>query len=310
MANKSGRVYKLTVEIDNPTLESATPKAIEISNPLTIEFDIDRNTNSSLNSGSFKIYNLNETNRGLIFKNLFSSVDSYGNRKKIILQAGYESRGDAINTKGNLATIFSGEILQAYSFRQGSDIITYISAQDGSFAVRNSITSVTFNAGELIKDGLKKIASNLKGIKLGAIGETEGSYKTSASFNNNTFYLLNRNFKDEFFIDLGVFNKLSPNETIKNSGFGIPLITSTSGLLGTPLRQGTSIVIDMLFEPRLNIAQLVEISSQINKQFNGQYKITGIKHSGIISGAINGDCRTTLQLFAGDKLTGGFKEIS
>ena len=308
MANKSGRVYKLTIEIDSPS--SLKPKAIEITNPLTIEFDIDRNTSSTLNSGVFRIYNLSETNRGLIFQNLYSSVDAQGRRRKVTMQADYQSRGDVLKTEGNLATIFSGDLLQAYSFRQGSDVITYISAQDGSFATRNSLTSITFSAGELIKDGLKKIVADLKGIKIGAIGETLGTYKTSASFNNNTFYVLNQNFKDEFFIDLGKFNKLAPNEFIKSIGFGIPSITSSSGLLGTPLRQGTNIVVDMLFEPKLNVAQLVKISSQINKQFDGQYKIIGIKHSGIISDAVNGDCRTTLQLFAGDKLTGGFVEVS
>jgi hypothetical protein len=162
----------------------------------------------------------------------------------------------------------------------------------------------------LIKDGLKKVVNDLKGVKEGVIGDTPGTYKTSASFSNNTFYVLTKNFKDEFFIDLGKFNKLAPNEVLKSLGLGVPLITSSTGLLGTPLRQGSSVVVDMLFEAKINVAQLVELSSQINKQFDGQYKVTGVKHSGIISDAVNGDCRTTLQLFAGDKLTGGFKEVS
>lgn len=315
MANKSGRVYKLTIEIDDPNLDPALigptiPKAIEITNPLTIQFDIDRNTNSSLNKGAFRIYNLNETNRGLIFQNLYSSTDAQGMRRRITFQAGYESQGDVLDKEGTLATIFNGELVEAYSYRQGPDVITYINAQDGNYAARNSVTSVTFNAGELIKDGLKRIVSDLKGVEEGVIGETEGVYKTSASFNNNTFYVLTKNFKDEFFIDLGKFNKLKLNEYLESGGLGIPLITSATGLLGTPLRQGSSVIIDMLFEPKINVAQLAEVSSEINKQFDGQYKVTGVKHSGIISGAVNGDCRTTLQLYAGDKLSGELKGVS
>jgi hypothetical protein len=146
-------------------------------------------------------------------------------------------------------------------------------------------------------------------VKTGVIGETPGNYKTPTPLNGNSFFLLTKDYKDEIFIDLEKVNKLGVNEYIKGAGGLVPLITSETGLLGTPLRQGTDVVVDMLFEPRINVGQLVEIDSEFNKLFNGQYKVNGVKHSGIISGAVNGDCKTTLQLYAGDKLLGELKGI-
>ncbi len=35
----------------------------------------------------------------------------------------------------------------------------------------------------------------------------------------------------------------------------------------------------------------------------------GLKHSGIISGAVAGDCKTTLNLYIGNKLLGGLKGV-
>jgi hypothetical protein len=299
--SKVGRRYKLTVEID---ITTSKQNAIEIRTPLTLEFDIDRNTSSSLNKGVFRVYNLSETNRSAIFQNLFSIKDATGKRKKVILQAGYNT---ALNRDSDLSTIFRGDLLESYSYRQGANIITYISAQDGAFSSYTSTSNVTLEAGTSIKDGFKKIASNL-GLKIGAVGETEGIHETSSVFNNNTFYLLKKDFKDEFFIDLEKVNKLNPNEVIKAVG-KVPLITSGSGLLGTPLRQGSNLGVNMLFEPRINVAQLVEVQSNFNKTFDGQYKVNGVKHSGVISDAVAGDCRTTLQLYAGDKLLGGLQQV-
>ena len=72
--------------------------------------------------------------------------------------------------------------------------------------------------------------------------------------------------------------------------------------MGTPKRNDTYLEVDILFEPDLQIGQIVQIVSQTNPAFDGQYKIFGIKHSGTISGVVGGDCRTSLQLFVGTRL--------
>lgn len=301
--SKLGRRYKLTFQTKIGEPEN---NAIEITNPLTVEFDIDRNTASSLNSASFRIYNLSEKNRNLIFQNR-TSINNLGKRKKVIFQAGYNT---ALNRDSDLTTIFIGDLLEAYSYRQGVDVITYINAQDGGFAAYNTKTNTTLQKGLSLKD----IASNLiagfkeNGVEKGAIGNIEGTAKTTTALNGNNFSLLTKDYKDQVFIDLEKINILNPNEYIKTSG-KVLLITSESGLLATPLRQGSDIIVDMLFEPRVVVGQLIEINAKFNPLFNGQYKVMGIKHSGVISEAISGDCKTTLQLYIGNELLGELKGI-
>lgn len=303
---KIGRKYKLTFETEDPTTGKG---AIQIANPLTVEFDITRNTASSLNNATFRVYNLSATNRSILFQNRTSIKNSEGKRKRILFQAGYSSISNLANKEADLSTIFIGDILEAYSYRQGPDVVTYINALDGGFGAYNSTISTTVQKGTSFRDVITRLTDSLKGVKTGVIGETEGEHKTPNPLNGNSFSLLTKDYKDEIFIDLEKVNKLGVNEYIKSVGGKVLLINSASGLLGTPLRQGTDLVVEMLFEPRINVGQLVEIESQFNPIFDGQYKVTGVKHAGVISEAVSGDCKTILQLYIGNELLGELKGL-
>lgn len=300
---KFQRRYKLTVQIDTA---EGQEKAIEIRSPLTLELDVARSTQSSLNSATFRVYNLSETNRSLIFKHLTSTDDISGNRKKVILQAGYET---ALNKDDDLSTIFTGNLLEAYSYRQGSNVITYINAQDGALGAYNSNINETITGGASFKDIAKTIIAGITGTTEGKVGDIQGASKTSTALNGNNFYLLKKNYKDEVFIDLEKVNILNENEYIKTTGGKVPLINADTGLLGTPQRQGTDLTMDVIFEPRLQVAQLAEVQSRFNPKFDGQYKIMGLRHSGTISGAVSGKCTTSLNLFIGNELLGGLKGV-
>jgi len=302
---KLGRRCKLTYLKEN--LQDPTKReAIEIKTPLTVEFDIVRNTASTLNSATFKIYNLSETNRSQIFQEKFA-IKSIINRKKIIFNAGY---GTDDNNDNNLSLAFIGDILEAYSYRKGSDVITYINALDGGFAAYNSVISQSITKNTTYKNILDLLINSLKGIKKGIIGETLGEPKTPSPLNGNVFSLLNNNYKNEVFIDLEKINKLKINEYIKSLNGKVLLINSETGLLGTPQRQGAVLVVEILFEPQIIVGQLVEIKSLYNPKYNGQYKVIGIKHNGVISGAVGGTCKTTLQLYIGDQLQKGLIGVS
>lgn len=298
---KFGRHYKLLIEnkkiineaFIGPTSPNLNPEtALEITDPLTCEFQIERNANSSLNNATFKLYNLSKTNRDNLVQNRYSAANSQGKRKKISFQVGYE----------NLSLAFTGSVLEAYPYRQGVDIITFINAQDGGFESYTTFSNTTLAAGTTILDGFKTLASAM-GLQIGAVGKIEGTYKRGRALIGNNFSLLSKDFKDEFFIDLNTVNMLHVNEYIKTKG-GAVQISSESGLLGTPILQGTKLVVNMLLEPRINVGNLVDIKSSINPKFDGQYKVIGISHKGIISEATSGDASTTLQLDTGSKLAG------
>src|ERR1017187_1050595 len=97
--DKFGRNYILTVETQNNDLLIIQP-------PFTVEFDITRNTLTSANVCSIRIYNLSQNNRNKIRFNIMDT----GDFRSVQLQAGYGT---------NLPIIFSGNITQAWSVREG-----------------------------------------------------------------------------------------------------------------------------------------------------------------------------------------------
>lgn len=278
---KLNRKFKILVE----TIDK---EVLEIASPLTIQFDVERTTSSSINQMNLRVYNLSEKIRNILYKDKFLILDdaTKKNYRQIILQAGYKE----------LSTIFKGNILEAYSYRQGADIITYFNCQDGGYAASNSYSSITIDKSESYEDAFNRLVDNLVGIKKGKIGEIQGSPKRGMVFNGNTFTLLQESFDNKVYIDLEKINLLNDNETIKGD---VLLINSETGLLGTPIRQNTYLTVDIIFEPRIVVGQLIEINSKVNPFYNGQFKVDGIKHSGTISDAVGGDCKTSLQLFVG-----------
>lgn len=286
MVNKFNRQYRLTLKL------TEEDNAVVIEPPFTISFSVQRNISSSLNQMRLNVFNLGKVLRQQIFQDRFN-IKKY---KKVILQAGYDK----------ISTIFVGNLLEAYSLRQKQDIITYINAQDGGFGVRNSYSNFSMKSGATFKDTISRLFQDMQNIATGKIGDIEGSHKRGSVFNGNTFNLLRKQSKENVFIDNEIINALKDNEVIEGNVF---LISSETGLLGTPRRKDAIIEVDLLFEPKIIIGQIVELKSRIDSRFDGQYKVIGIGHNATISEAIGGNAKTTLQLFIGTQLLGGFKQV-
>jgi hypothetical protein len=286
MVNKFNRQYRLTLKL------TEEDEAIVIEPPFTIKFSIQKTISSSVNQMKLEIYNLGKILREKIFQDRFN-IKKY---KKVILQAGYD----------RLSTIFVGNILEATSYRRKQDIITYINAQDGGFSVRNSYSSFSIEAGESFKGAIGKLFDDMQNVSKGKIGDIVGSFKRGVVFNGNTYNLLKEQTKENVFIDNEVINALKEDEVIVGE---VPLITSETGLKNTPIRRDSFIEVELVFEPRIVISQIIEIKSTINSLFDGQYKVIGIKHNATISESIGGEASTILQLFIGSQLLGGLKTV-
>ncbi len=70
------------------------------------------------------------------------------------------------------------------------------------------------------------------------------------------------------------------------------------------MRRGVNLDVQMLFEPSLIIAQLLEIKSAVSPNFNGQYKVIGFNHNCLISKTQAGNRITTANLWIGPLLPG------
>ncbi len=274
---KLGRAYTLNVG-------TAGGGTITVQLPFSVEFDITRNTLTSANVCSIRIYNLSQNHRNQIRFNIMDT----GDYRPVVLQAGYGQ---------NLATIFTGSITQAWSVREGVNFITTIESFDGGYAFNNGITNTTFPSGTSQKGVITNLVSSLPNVQLGAVGSYPGTLGRDNSVSGNTMDVLRDLTGGGVFIDNGYVNCLGDNECLPANG--ISVIDSSSGLIGTPVREQTIVTFDMIFEPRLAVGQLILLNSSTGQNFNGYYKVISLKHRGMISGAVCGDAITSVGMFYG-----------
>lgn len=272
------RNYVLTVQTQNGDNLTIAP-------PFTIEFDITRNTLTSANVCSIRIYNLSQNNRNAIRFNIMDT----GDFRAVELRAGY-------GETQNLPVIFSGNITQAWSVRESVNFITAIECFDGGFAFANAETNVVFPSGTAQLTVLQTLAGSLPNVSLGAIGSYPGSLSRGAAIAGSTTDQLATISGGGFFIDNGKAHVLGDSECLEGE---MLVINSSSGLLGTPVREQTILNFDMIFEPRLIVGQKIQLDSGTGANFNGFYKIISLKHRGMISQAVCGDAITSVGMFYG-----------
>lgn len=281
--DKFGRNYQLKVGIDDKG------HSVTIKPPFTIEFDITRNTLTSANVAQIRIYNLSLLNRNQMRFN----ISDYGQFRPVELKAGYQD---------NLVTIFSGNISQAWSVREGTNFITQIESYDGGFAFNNSKTNAQFPAGTSERDVMGDIAGTLPGVSKGAIGDYPNKLTRSNSHSGNSTDILSDLSGGGFFIDNGKVNILGTSEYIDTPG--VLEINSRTGLLGTPILEQTIVRFDMIFEPALQVGTKIKLDSITEANFKGEYKVTSVKHRGMISEAVCGSVITTGEFFYSKILRG------
>lgn len=274
--DKFGRNYSLSVETQNG-------ETLIILPPFTIEIDITRNTLTSANVCSIRIYNLAEKNRNQIRFNIMDT----GDFRAIELRAGYGT---------TLPIIFSGNITQAWSVREGVNMITAIECFDGGYAFANAQTNVVFPGGTSMQTVLEDLAAALPEVSVGAVGSFPGTLSRGMAVSANTADLLRDLSGGAFFIDNGKAHILGDSECLVGE---MLLINSQSGLLGTPVREQTILNFDIIFEPRLTVGQRIQLESSTDTNFNGFYKIISLKHRGMISDAVCGDLVTSVGMFYG-----------
>lgn len=282
--DKFGRTYRLEIQV------SEEGDAIKVELPFTVQFDITRNTLTSANVCQIRVYNLSEDNRSQIRFN----ISDYGTLRGIKFRAGYGT---------DPPVIFSGNISQAWSVREGVNFITQIECYDGGFAFVNGKSNIPVTKDTTRKALITTLAGQLPGISVGAIGNYPTVLTRGNSYSGNTADLLREETGGGFFVDLSKANALGSNEFIDGPE-GTLVINSKIGLLGTPVLEQTIVHFDMIFEPRLNVGTRVDIQSFTEKNFNGFYKVTAVKHRGMISAAICGTAITTGEFFYSEILSG------
>lgn len=273
---KIERKYKAIID------DGISTRTIEY--PITCDFDIIRDMFSKMNTAKFTFKNLNEISQAWLYHDKFFTTKF----KTIIFQAGYND---------GYTTIYKGDIVSGYSQRQGTEMVTQIECFEGAFDYHNNFANVSLGSNSNWADVINKLISS-SSFEKGYISSQTKTYTRGYTYQGNLLDGM-RNVADESgcnaFVDLGVVNVLGENDVIENE---VLLITAETGLLNTPIRQNQLITLEMVFEPRIKLGQLVRLDSSLN-YLDGQYKILGITHSGNISGAVGGKAITKLSLWSG-----------
>lgn len=300
---KFGRDYLLTVQVGPygpPTdFGGATPIAkatreIQIKPPFTIEFDVRREFLAAAQTASIKIENLSRQTRDMIYKDHYAAA-YYATVK---LQAGYQG--------SFLSTIFHGTILEAQSHRESrTTMVTQIEAFDGGFAMGNSYSSRVLPPGYSFSGALRQLNGDLCGVSgtpiIGSVPASLGPRSTILV--GPTFSLIQKLLPPN--VSATIDNnqlKVMADTDVLQFGETIFVISSATGLLNPPCRQGQGVEVQMLFEPRLTVGQKVRLISEDNSKFNTDYQVKGVSHQAIISPAKGGEAVTTLQLYNFGKL--------
>lgn len=185
------------------------------------------------------------------------------------------------------------------SQREGDTFVTTIEAFDGGSTFINGVTGLQFPAGTDRKTMIQALVKSM-GITIGAMGSTiTGKIPRGASLDGNPADLLRHLTGGTYYILNNKLYILADNECIEGA---VTTISSDSGLLGTPRREESYLVFDMIFEPRLLVGQQIFLDSVTqDDQYNGFYKVTSIHHKGTISGGVSGSAITTIGLVNGSK---------
>ena len=298
IGNSVGPFQPSSISADTSGALAGTAQAIIIEPPFTITFNIHRTAMSALNGMTLQIYNLNATHRQAIYQDRFSP-----RRFKIIVEAGYDT----------LATVFIGDIFEANSHRQGTDIITTIDARDGYFGVNTGVIpngGITLEKGTTLKEVMQYLCQQIPNVTTGTLSNIEDyTFSRPLVLEGNTYEQIKKYanlYRNMVYVDLEVINILGNFEVVVNEA--ITLIDASTGLIETPRRDNAYLTITTLFEPRIIMGQMIQLQSEILPQYNGLYKVIGATHKGIISEAVNGRCNSVFNVI-GNEINGGFKTV-
>ena len=265
-------------------------KSTIIKDPLTMRFDVKRMPFMGDSCATIEVYNLQPKTRQTIFLDYFD----FNNIQQVTLEAGYEN--------GKFDLIYKGRVVTCRTRRDGTDIITRIEAQSGMFVLDSYISS-SATSGTLTTDVVKDVLSKISGLDSATIQPEAISIPRPVALVGNEMAVLKTYTKGKIFIDNENVVAIDNNTCIDGE---IRVIDDETGLLGAPEREQVTLTVKCMFEPRIKVGQGLEIKSKIAPEFDGQYKVWGVSHSGIMGLAASGQCTTTVQLWTGLNIFGRF----
>ncbi len=315
--------------------ELMNPNYLVIRDPLTIEFNVTRFPYSaSMCEAEIKIFNLNPASRHKIQKLRQLSLPF----RVVEFRAGPVARIAAVSSEAaakpteegllgfvkessstRLPLIAKGYLFRAFSENDSTDVVTTIIFQGNLELVANAIYArgqiakdVCGNA-DLLKTYNDRFGSNeyLPKIKYGDVArEKLGRIRLPDRYTppSKNKYNIDTDFIDlaPAKVSIGIDNLdafVYHDDDFAPGGYD-KVISIDTGLLSTPIIEENMIKLKMMFEPRIIMLQAIKLSSIIYRGLfdNKKFKVVGIAHMGMLSGAVSAHCTTELTLQMGEDL--------
>lgn len=238
--------------------------------PLRIKFDIDKNMVGSSNKSKIELYNLSQQSR-------------QGIKKGYVIQllAGYN---------GLISQLFLGNVLPngLTSTRNGPDIVTSMECGDGESAITFSRLDKTYPAGTTLVQILSDVAVamslitsyNPVGVNAGIVlGIPNLVYNNGYVAHGPCNELLNVLLKPQG-LEWSVQNgNLNITPIGKYNGQSAIVVSSETGMIGTPSSNDQFTQFTSLLNPRIIPGCLVQLQSE-NTTLNGFYTVRRCHYEG------------------------------
>ncbi|MDY7522461.1 hypothetical protein SBO61_30780 [Bacillus thuringiensis] len=235
-------------------------ESIEITN-LRVAFEVSKTITSEPNPATIRVYNLNQSHRNLITSKTYN---------KISLAIGYEE----------LRVIYTGDIIEVVTLRDDLDFIIELTCGDGYEAYTGALVNKTLKAGATDADILAEATKSMKAGN-GVIDLPKDRAlprgKVLTGNARDVMHKIARNNGADWSVQDGNMVVLPKNKVLAdNEGF---VLSQETGMIGSPEKTDDGLQLTCLCYPALRIGGLIRIRSII-PEYNGDYKITELEHSG------------------------------
>lgn len=247
-----GRQLKLVI--------GSNKESIEITN-LRVQFEVQKTLTPEPNPAIIRIYNLNSSNRNLLTSKVFN---------RCALSVGYEG----------LRMIYSGDIIEVSTIRDGEDYISELVCGDGFNAYTARMVIQTLSSGKTDTDIMKENA-RVMGIDTGVADLPRDRQlprgKVMFGDSREVMHKIARNNNADWSIQDSQLTVLPKDKVLADhEGF---VLSQETGMIGSPEKSDSGLQVTCLCQPALRIGGLVRIES-IMSEYNGDFKIVELSHSG------------------------------
>ena len=284
MTQKFDRRYRLLVD-PNPNAfpPGANPPPVAIALPYSMEFTVNRQTLATGQDATIRILNLAGATRDQLYKDPWWTTQ----QRYLTLFAGY---------KDFMPRIFYGLLMSCISWREGVSTITEFKANSLLFDINAADADLAIAPNATASAILARLNQALPGASPNPIiGRFPAVYPRAYVLSGKIWQNIQAVSNGLAVMDNGTLTALNDDEAVANAS--LPLISSASGIIGTPKRGQQAVELSLIFEPRFTLLQVVQLQSAFSPVFNGTYKVQGFRHAGTISHHVAGPLQTDVTLF-------------